>query len=296
MAAAPPAVAVDGGMAAAKVASQAYLETKAVKDTGVLIVDLCKQFYSLGWVSGTGGSITIKAHDDSIPKRVQKERMEPEDMYVFATNGSILSSPSPKPYPHKPPKCSDCASLFLKSYDMRNAGDVIHSPGSSFFLNLQITYMEMIKGIQGHGYYDELVVPIIENTAYENKLTDSLAKAIGPIQKVKGVLGCNGNVKMVVKEGMNNSDNGTGPLPRCIVLDIEGTTTPIIFVADVLFPYAHDNVGRHLSATYETAETHDDIKLLRTQVRIIIRSFGTIAINMLYQIDYGFYCMLLVEL
>lgn len=34
----------------------------------------------------------------------------------------------------------------------------------------------------------------------------------GPIQKVKGVLGCNGNVKMVVKAGMNNSDNGTGPL------------------------------------------------------------------------------------
>ncbi|KAJ6724482.1 BIFUNCTIONAL METHYLTHIORIBULOSE-1-PHOSPHATE DEHYDRATASE/ENOLASE-PHOSPHATASE E1-RELATED [Salix viminalis] len=88
----------------------------------------------------------------------------------------------------------------------------------------------------------------------------------GPIQKFKGVLGCNGNVKMVVKAGMDNSDNGTGPLPRCIVLDIEGTTTPITFVADVLFPYARDNVGRHFSATYKTAETHDDIKLLRAQV------------------------------
>lgn len=36
----------------------------------------------------------------------------------------------------------------------------------------------MIKGIQGHGYYDELVVPIIENTAYEYELTESLAKAV----------------------------------------------------------------------------------------------------------------------
>ncbi|KAJ6724486.1 METHYLTHIORIBULOSE-1-PHOSPHATE DEHYDRATASE, partial [Salix viminalis] len=97
------------------------------------------KFYSQGWVSGTGGSITIKAHDDTIPKRqqfillspsgVQKERMEPEDMYVLATNGSILSSPSPKPYPHKPPKCSDCAPLFLTAYDMRSAGSVIHSHG-----------------------------------------------------------------------------------------------------------------------------------------------------------------------
>jgi hypothetical protein len=45
---------------------------------------------------------------------VQKERMEPEDMYVLSDNGSVLSAPSPKPYPHKPPKCTDCDSLFMK--------------------------------------------------------------------------------------------------------------------------------------------------------------------------------------
>ena len=36
----------------------------------------------------------------------------------------------------------------------------------------------MIKGIQGHGYYDELVVPIIENTAHESELTESLSEAV----------------------------------------------------------------------------------------------------------------------
>lgn len=45
---------------------------------------------------------------------VQKERMVPEDMYVLSSSGSILSSPLSKPFPYKPPKCSDCASLFLK--------------------------------------------------------------------------------------------------------------------------------------------------------------------------------------
>lgn len=43
---------------------------------------------------------------------------------------------------------------------------------------MQITHMEMIKGIQGHGYYDELVVPIIENTAHESELTEALSEAV----------------------------------------------------------------------------------------------------------------------
>ncbi|CAD6239168.1 unnamed protein product [Miscanthus lutarioriparius] len=50
------------------------------------------------------------------------------------------------------------------------------------------------------------------------------------------------------------------------VLDIEGTTSPISFVTDVLFPYARDNVRKHLDATYGTHETNDDIALLRAQV------------------------------
>ncbi|XP_024017934.1 probable bifunctional methylthioribulose-1-phosphate dehydratase/enolase-phosphatase E1 isoform X2 [Morus notabilis] len=319
--------------------SQAYLEGKAVKETRVLIAELCRQFYTLGWVSGTGGSITIKVTDDTIPKPqqlilmspsgVQKERMVPEDMYVLSPNGAILSAPSPKPYPHKPPKCSDCGPLFMKAYEMRNAGAVIHSHGIESCLvtminpqakEFRITHMEMIKGIQGHGYYDELVVPIIENTAYEYELTESLAKAIeaypkttavlvrnhgiyvwgdswisaktqaecyhylfdaaiklnqlgldwstpnhGPIQNLKGDFRSCVNRNISVKAGTEGSN--TEFERRFVVLDIEGTTTPISFVTDVLFPYARDNVARHLSATYDTAETKDDIELLRSQVQ-----------------------------
>ncbi|KAI3772442.1 hypothetical protein L6452_03628 [Arctium lappa] len=96
------------------------------------------------------------------PSGVQKERMVEEDMYMLSSNGDILFSPLPKPYPHKPPKFSDCAPLFMKLVQ-------------SFIF--RITHMEMIKGIQGHGDYDELVVPIIENTAHERELTESLAAA-----------------------------------------------------------------------------------------------------------------------
>ncbi|TYH35298.1 hypothetical protein ES332_D13G183300v1 [Gossypium tomentosum] len=89
----------------------------------------------------------------------------------------------------------------------------------------------------------------------------------GPIQNVKGFSSINSVIKRVAtKVGTVDSNFKLQPYPRCIVLDIEGTTTPISFVTDVLFPYARDNVGRHLSATYDSAETQDDIKLLRSQV------------------------------
>lgn len=40
--------------------------------------------------------------------------MMEEDMYVLSPNGSVLCEPLAKPYPNKPPKCSDCGPLFLK--------------------------------------------------------------------------------------------------------------------------------------------------------------------------------------
>ncbi|XP_073273973.1 probable bifunctional methylthioribulose-1-phosphate dehydratase/enolase-phosphatase E1 1 [Primulina huaijiensis] len=336
---AAPLAAINGAEKMAST-SLAYLESSKVKGTKTLISELCRQFYHLGWVSGTGGSVAVRVHDESIPKKqqlivmspsgVQKERMEVDDMYVLSSSGSVLSEPLTKPWPYKPPKCSDSSPVFLKAHEMRDAGAVIHSHGMESCLvtminplskEFRITHMEMIKGIQGHGYYDELVVPIIENTAHERELTDSLAEAIkaypkttavlvrnhgiyvwgdswisaktqaecyhylfdaaiklhqlgldwstpshGPIRHLNGVMGSHRNAKISAKAGTLTLNNGIEPSRRCIVLDIEGTTTPISFVTDVLFPYARDNVGRHLELTYDTAETQDDIKLLQAQV------------------------------
>lgn len=83
-AAAPAAADLHGLDAAAEIpTSQAYLESKQVMDARALISDLCRQFYTLGWVSGTGGSITIKVHDDSIPK--------PDQLIVMSPSGTLLS-------------------------------------------------------------------------------------------------------------------------------------------------------------------------------------------------------------
>ena len=83
---------------------------------------------------------------------------------------------------------------------------------------------------------------------------------------------------------------------RCIVLDIEGTTTPISFVTDVLFPYARGNVGRHLSSTYDTPETQDDIKLLRAQVRpcFLFWTYGDIVMLIAIETFYFLFFYLLI--
>jgi len=45
------------------------------------------------------------------------------------------------------------------------------------------------------------------------------------------------------------------------MLDVEGTTTSISFVTDVLFPYARDNVQTFLEIHWDSAETQQDVQL-----------------------------------
>ncbi|KAK0589153.1 hypothetical protein LWI29_010388 [Acer saccharum] len=229
--------------------SRAYLENKAVHETKALAAELCRHFYTLGWVSGTGGSISIKVHDDSLPIShqlivmspsgtvvsplshlcVPKERMVAEDMYVFSSDGIILSTPSFKPYPHRHPKCTDCAPIFMKAecyHYLFDAAIKLHKLG-----------------------------------------LDWSSPSHGPIHNVNGVWGCGMDFNRGLKAGPLSFDYMIEPSQRCIVLDIAGTTTSRPFVSNILFAYAHDNVGKHLAATYDTAETQDDLNLLRSQIQ-----------------------------
>lgn len=52
---------------------------------------------------------------------------------------------------------------------------------------------------------------------------------------------------------------------RAILLDIEGTTTPIAFVHQVLFPYARARAGAFLHAHAGEPDVRDDVALLKTE-------------------------------
>lgn len=155
-----------------------------------LIPELCKQFYNLGWVTGTGGGISIKLDDEIYiaPSGVQKERIQPDDLFIQNIEGDDLQTPPD----YKKLTKSQCTPLFMLAYKDRNAGAVIHThspsavmatllwPGKEF----RITHQEMIKGIYDYElnrnlmYDEELVVPIIENTLFERDLEQSMANAL----------------------------------------------------------------------------------------------------------------------
>ncbi|XP_065223419.1 methylthioribulose-1-phosphate dehydratase [Planococcus citri] len=166
----------------------------------VLIPELCKLFYGLGWVTGTGGGISIKQGDEIYiaPSGVQKERMTDDDLFIQDINGTDIRTPPAA----KKLKKSQCTPLFMCAYKARNAGAVIHThsktavlvtllyPGKEF----RLSHFEMIKGIRNqhlnryYNYDEEIVIPIIENTCNECDLEQSMAEAIEKYPQTSAVL------------------------------------------------------------------------------------------------------------
>ena len=164
-----------------------------------LIPRLCRQFYTLGWVTGTGGGTSIRRdeHVFIAPSGVQKELMKPEDIFVMAYP-TAKYPPSARKYIRKPRelKPSACTPLFLAAFE-QGAGCCIHTHSQWAVLvtllverttgkeaYFEISNIEQIKGIpkgKGKGmlgFHDTLRIPIIENTAFEEDLTGSLETAM----------------------------------------------------------------------------------------------------------------------
>ncbi|CAD6576642.1 MAG: Methylthioribulose-1-phosphate dehydratase [Cyphobasidiales sp. Tagirdzhanova-0007] len=154
-----------------------------------LIPELCRHFYTLGWVTGTGGGISIRQgeHVFIAPSGVQKERMQPEDIFVL-----LRSTRAQLRRPEKPLKQSACTPLFFNAYEQRDAGACIHTHSQHAVLatllwpgkEWRISHQEMIKGMRIAGmrtvlsYLDTLVVPIIENTPDEEDLRFDMERAL----------------------------------------------------------------------------------------------------------------------
>ena len=161
------------------------------------ICELGRAFYALGWVSGTGGGISILDERGiwMAPSGVQKERIEPEEVFLVDVDGTVLRRPQDPSL-----RLSECTPLFFNAYRHRGAGAVLHSHsiwamlatrvfasggGAGVFVSRDL---EMQKGLRGTGCFDVLKVPIIPNTARESQLTESMAEAMARYPDVDAVM------------------------------------------------------------------------------------------------------------
>ncbi|MGH1347160.1 MAG: methylthioribulose 1-phosphate dehydratase [Nannocystales bacterium] len=169
-------------------------------DIPSLICELCRQFYDLGWVSGTGGGISIKG-DAGIfmaPSGVQKERIAPADVFVLGhdlSGCSVVKAPA-----NEQLRVSECQPLFFNAFRTRGAGAVLHSHSVWAVLAARLfspqgepsefvtSGLEMQKGLRGKGCFDTVRIPIIANTAREAQLTESMAEAMEAHRDVDAVI------------------------------------------------------------------------------------------------------------
>ncbi|XP_002741374.1 enolase-phosphatase E1-like [Saccoglossus kowalevskii] len=54
---------------------------------------------------------------------------------------------------------------------------------------------------------------------------------------------------------------------KAIILDIEGTTTPITFVKDVLFPYIREHLEKYIKTNWNEKDVKEDVDALRKQAK-----------------------------
>lgn len=133
------------------------------------------------------------------PSGVQKERILPEHMFVLPFAQSSVPKPgSKRDFVRIPSKKglseSQCTPLFWNAFTQRDAVSCIHTHSQNAVMltlllgkdakSFRISHQEMIKGVRLGGvgktlaYFNTLEVPIIENTAREEDLTESMAAAM----------------------------------------------------------------------------------------------------------------------
>lgn len=234
------------------------------------IVSCLRSFFQQGWCLGSSGAMACRVGAGGrgapmliTPSGVPKEQLESEDLFLVATTGELLKIPS------RAAKVSDSAAVFQAVFERRS--DVtavchIHSVASVLAAEnqevLRVRGTEMIKGlgVPGDGV---LVVPIIDNKATEPELVPELLRVLETYPTAPAVLvrdhgayifGSSAEKAKIATECLGfildlemrrgRTDTLEAPLkrrrcgPSVVLLDIEGTTTPISFVKDKLFPYA----------------------------------------------------------
>ncbi|XP_043282633.1 methylthioribulose-1-phosphate dehydratase isoform X2 [Venturia canescens] len=141
-----------------------------------LIPELCRQFYHLGWVTGTGGGISIKKGTIWSSERTNmsrrficpRHRRERSGITTFGKETQKISVHSAFHVRLHGQKCWSCHSHTFQ----------ICCYGHSFVAWTRVQGIKNQELGRSYRYDEELVIPIIENTPFEEDLRDRMAEVM----------------------------------------------------------------------------------------------------------------------
>ena len=197
-----------GGAVGESAGGESLLKAGDLEEEGrtvrALVAQLCEYFFKAGWATGTGGGASVRVGGPSenrpyrvfvAPSGLQKEDIVGDDIFEMDMEQNITT-------PSKTPnlRLSACTPLWFVVYRLRpKARCVIHTHSINALMAtlldtterspaLQVTHLEMLKGVGNHAYDDVLEIPIIDNRPTEDLLADQLEEALKNYPKSNAVL------------------------------------------------------------------------------------------------------------
>ncbi|MEB3266190.1 MAG: acireductone synthase [Cyanobacteriota bacterium] len=237
---------------------------------------LCRTMAAIhrrGWCDGSGGNFSCVLQQDPLqllmaPSGVDKGQVRPADLIVVDGRGTVVGGDG---------RASAETLLHLKIIRQTGAGAVLHTHSQAATLlsalamadappgepgAVRLSNLEMLKGLQGiTTHATSVVIPVLANDQNLVALSTAAAPLLagaphGLLIAGHGLYAWGDDLPMARRhleileflleqswrqQQLPPRPTPPGvrlPRPRLILLDIEGTTCPVTFVSDVLFPYA----------------------------------------------------------
>ena len=243
--------------------------------------------HTRGWCDGTGGNFSCVLTDDPLtllmaPSGVDKGSVAPEDLIQVNAEGTVVAGEG---------RASAETLLHLEIVARTGAGAVLHTHSQAATLlsdwclgdeqtsgSLRLEGLEMLKGLEGIGSHSSRVmVPVLANDQDLARLSavagpllagapqglliaghglyawgSDLSQARRHLEILEWLL--EQRWRRLLLESLGQLKRRNEGI-RAVLLDIEGTTCPVPFVSQVLFPYARERLNVFLRTEENAALT-----------------------------------------
>jgi methylthioribulose-1-phosphate dehydratase len=241
--------------------------------------------HARGWCEGTGGNFSCVLTRNPLtllmaPSGVDKGSVAPEDLIQVDATGTVVAGEG---------RASAETLLHLEIVDRTGAGAVLHTHSQAATLlsdwclgdemsgSLRLQGLEMLKGLEGIGSHrNRVLLPVLAN----DQDLARLSAAAGPLlaDAPHGLLIAGHGLyawgadlpqarrhleilewlleqrwRRLLLESLGQLKPRSEGI-RAVLLDIEGTTCPVPFVSQVLFPYARERLDDFLQSEGQRPE------------------------------------------